>query len=60
MAARRHAGRARAEVHDNLRSLGLERLGLVNLRLIGEGDGMPDPDVPLPELDAEDRSTLEA
>jgi pyridoxine 4-dehydrogenase len=40
----------RAAVHDNLRSLGLERLGLVNLRLIGEGDGIPDPGVPLAEM----------
>jgi pyridoxine 4-dehydrogenase len=40
----------RDAVHDNLRSLGLERLGLVNLRLIGEGDGIPDPGVPLAEM----------
>jgi pyridoxine 4-dehydrogenase len=40
----------RAAVHDNLRSLGLERLGLVNLRLIGEGDGIPDPGVPLADM----------
>jgi pyridoxine 4-dehydrogenase len=40
----------RAGVHDNLRSLGVERLGLVNLRLIGEHDGMPDPGVPLAEM----------
>jgi pyridoxine 4-dehydrogenase len=40
----------RDAVHDNLRSLGLERLGLVNLRLIGEADGMPDPGVPLAEM----------
>jgi pyridoxine 4-dehydrogenase len=40
----------RASVHDNLRSLGLERLGLVNLRLIGEADGVPDPGVPLAEM----------
>jgi pyridoxine 4-dehydrogenase len=40
----------RAGVHDNLRSLGLERLGLVNLRLVGEADGMPDPGVPLPDM----------
>jgi pyridoxine 4-dehydrogenase len=40
----------RAAVHDNLRSLGLERLGLVNLRLVGAADGMPDPGVPLPDM----------
>jgi pyridoxine 4-dehydrogenase len=40
----------RASVHDNLRSLGLERLGLVNLRLIGAADGAPDPGVPLAEM----------
>ena len=40
----------RAGVHDNLRSLGLERLGLVNLRLVGPADGMPDPGVPLPDM----------
>jgi pyridoxine 4-dehydrogenase len=40
----------RAGVHDNLRSLGLDRLGLVNLRLVGEADGMPDPGVPLADM----------
>jgi pyridoxine 4-dehydrogenase len=40
----------RAAVHDNLRSLGLEQLGLVNLRLVGEADGMPDPGVALPDM----------
>jgi pyridoxine 4-dehydrogenase len=40
----------RDAVHDNLRSLGLERLALVNLRLIGEGDGIADPGVPLAEM----------
>jgi pyridoxine 4-dehydrogenase len=40
----------RDAVQDNLRSLGLERLGLVNLRLIGEGDGIADPGVPLAEM----------
>ncbi|MEN3279509.1 MAG: pyridoxine 4-dehydrogenase [Solirubrobacteraceae bacterium] len=40
----------RAGVHDNLRSLGLERLGLVNLRLIGDGDGTASPGVPLAEM----------
>jgi pyridoxine 4-dehydrogenase len=40
----------RAAVHDNLRSLGLERLGLVNLRFGGEGNGMPDAGVPLAEM----------
>jgi pyridoxine 4-dehydrogenase len=39
----------REAVHDNLRSLGLERLGLVNLRLGGEGRGMPSAGVPLAE-----------
>ena len=39
----------RAAVHDNLRSLGLERLGLVNFRLAGDGKGMPDSGVPLAE-----------
>jgi pyridoxine 4-dehydrogenase len=37
----------RAAVQENLRSLGLERLGLVNLRLGGEGRGMPSAGVPL-------------
>src|SRR5215218_1916422 len=36
----------RAGVEDNLRSLQVERMDLVNLRLFGEGGG---PDVPLPE-----------
>jgi pyridoxine 4-dehydrogenase len=40
----------RDAVHDNLRSLGLERLGLVNLRLVGAADGMPDPGVPLADM----------
>jgi pyridoxine 4-dehydrogenase len=40
----------RAAVHENLCSLGLERLGLVNLRLGGEGRGMPDAGVPLAEM----------
>jgi pyridoxine 4-dehydrogenase len=40
----------RAAVHDNLGSLGLERLGLVNLRLVGAADGMPDPGVPLSDM----------
>jgi pyridoxine 4-dehydrogenase len=40
----------RAGVHDNLRSLGLDRLGLVNLRLVGEADGMPDPGVALADM----------
>src|SRR5919204_308787 len=39
----------RAAIHDNLRSLGLERLGLVNFRLAGDGKGMPDSGVPLAE-----------
>ena len=39
----------RAAVHDNLRSLGLERLGLVNFRLAGDGKGMHDSGVPLAE-----------
>jgi pyridoxine 4-dehydrogenase len=37
----------RRAVHDNLRSLGLDRLALVNLRLGGEGRGMPGSGVPL-------------
>jgi pyridoxine 4-dehydrogenase len=40
----------RTAVHDNLGSLGLERLGLVNLRLVGAADGMPDPGVPLSDM----------
>src|SRR5919197_2026977 len=39
----------RAAVHDNLRTLGVDRLGLVNLRLGGEGKGMADSGVPLAE-----------
>jgi pyridoxine 4-dehydrogenase len=39
----------RAAVHDNLRSLGVDRLGLVNFRLAGEGTGMADSGVPLAE-----------
>src|SRR5919204_5596945 len=39
----------RAAIHDNLHSLGVERLGLVNFRLGGEGKGMPDSGVPLAE-----------
>jgi aryl-alcohol dehydrogenase-like predicted oxidoreductase len=39
----------RAAIHDNLRSLGVERLGLVNFRLGGEGKGMPDSGVSLAE-----------
>jgi pyridoxine 4-dehydrogenase len=39
----------RAAVHDNLRSLGVDRLGLVNFRLGGEGTGMADSGVPLAE-----------
>jgi aryl-alcohol dehydrogenase-like predicted oxidoreductase len=39
----------RAAVHDNLRSLGVERLGLVNFRLAGDGRGMPASGVPLAE-----------
>jgi len=42
-------GELRAAVHDNLRSLGVERLGLVNFRLSGEGKGMPASGVPLAE-----------
>jgi pyridoxine 4-dehydrogenase len=38
----------RDQVHANLRSLGLERLGLVNLRL-GDGEGMAESGVPLAE-----------
>jgi pyridoxine 4-dehydrogenase len=40
----------RAAVHDNLRSLGLDRLGLVNLRLGGDGRGMPGSGVALTEM----------
>jgi pyridoxine 4-dehydrogenase len=39
----------RAAVHDNLRSLGVERLGLVNFRLGGDGTGLADSGVPLAE-----------
>jgi pyridoxine 4-dehydrogenase len=39
----------RAAVHDNLRSLGVERLGLVNFRLGGDGKGLADSGVPLAE-----------
>jgi pyridoxine 4-dehydrogenase len=39
----------RAAVHDNLRSLGVERLGLVNFRLGGDGTGLAGSGVPLAE-----------
>jgi pyridoxine 4-dehydrogenase len=39
----------RAAVHDNVRSLGVERLGLVNFRFGGEGTGLADSGVPLAE-----------
>jgi pyridoxine 4-dehydrogenase len=39
----------RAAVEANLSTLGLERLAVVNLRLGGEGTGMPDAGVPLEE-----------
>jgi pyridoxine 4-dehydrogenase len=39
----------RAAVHDNLRSLGIERLGLVNFRFGGDGTGLAESGVPLAE-----------
>jgi aryl-alcohol dehydrogenase-like predicted oxidoreductase len=55
----------RCAVHDNLRSLGLERLGLVNLRLGGDGRGMPGSGVPLADqlgalIDLRDEGLIEA
>jgi pyridoxine 4-dehydrogenase len=55
----------RAAVHENLSSLGVERLGLVNLRLSGEGTGMPGSGVPLAEslgalIELRDEGVVEA
>jgi pyridoxine 4-dehydrogenase len=55
----------RAAVHDNLRSLGVERLGLVNLRLGGDGRGMPGSGVPLADqlgalIELRDEGLIEA
>jgi pyridoxine 4-dehydrogenase len=55
----------RAAVHKNLRSLGVERLGLVNLRLSGDGTGMPGSGVPLADslgalIELRDEGVVEA
>ena len=52
-------------MHDNLHSLGVERLGLVNFRLGGEGKGMPSSGVPLAEslgalIELRDQGLIEA
>jgi pyridoxine 4-dehydrogenase len=55
----------RAAVHENLRSLGVERLGLVNLRLSGDGKSLPGSGVPLADslgalIDLRDEGLIEA
>jgi pyridoxine 4-dehydrogenase len=54
-----------AAVHDNLRSLGVERLGLVNFRLGGDGKGLAGSGVPLAEslgalIELRDEGLIEA